>query len=525
MEKGKRFFNTVGAINPKDHYFIPHRLDWNQLTGFIEKKYYLVLHAPRQSGKTTAIIEFVKQLNQEGKYKSLYLSIESARMAVNDVPRAVQIILKQFRDKLKIFLPQEKKALEYLENLIGKKDYEETAVADFLRFWAEESFQQDKKSLVIFFDEFDVLAGESLIAMLTQFRTGYTDRPEHFPQTICLVGVRDLRDYKIKTKQQEELGVLYSPFNIKAESILLPAFSKEEVKTLYEQHTKETGQLFTEEAFLYAFEQTQGQPWLVNALAYQACFRDVEDRSQIITKEVLGRARESLIKRCDTHMDALLDRLQESRVRDIIDALISGGGEDQNYSLDDLQYVRDLGLISQKNVCIANPIYQEIIPRALSISKQDTINQETLWYQSGDGFLEMTKLLYAFVQFYRENSEVWLEKFAYKESGPHLLLLAFLQRIVNGGGCIHREYALGRKRVDLLISWKSQRIVIEMKVKRAKKVDLLKWLEQTADYMDKSSATEGHLVIFDRGEGLSWEEKISQKIELFQGKSISVWWM
>jgi hypothetical protein len=85
-----------------------------------------------------------------------------------------------------------------------------------LFFWAQNS----KEPLVLFFDEFDVLSGDSLISLLTQFRTGYTNRPKYFPQTICFVGVRDLRDYKIRTKQQEEMGILYSPFNIKSESII-----------------------------------------------------------------------------------------------------------------------------------------------------------------------------------------------------------------------------------------------------------------------------------------------------------------
>ncbi len=516
MSKNKRFFNTVGAINPKDHYFLPQRLDWNQLTGFIEKKYYFVLHAPRQSGKTTAIIEFVKHLNQETEYTALYLSIESARTTVNDVPLAVQIILKQFRDKIKIFLPYEEKALKYLENIISKKDYEETGVYDFLRFWAENK----NKPLVIFFDEFDVLAGDSLITMLTQFRTGYTDRPEHFPQTLCLIGIRDLRDYKIKTKQQEELGILYSPFNIKAESLILPNFSKEDIAILYEQHTKETGQVFTDEATLYVFKETQGQPWLVNALAYQACFRDVEDRTQPITKEVLEKAREALIKRCDTHIDALLDRLQEPRVRHIMDAIISGTVVEGMFKEDDVQYIRDLGLLSQKGYQIANPIYQEIIPRALTKMMQERVQQTIPAYLNPDGSLNMKKLLEAFTQFFRENSGTWLKGFEYHESAPHLLLMAFLQRVINGGGSISREYALDSLKVDLFVAWKSQRFVLELKI--ANHTALQKGLEQTSQYMNKSGA-EGHLVIFDRDSDKSWEEKISHTQEVFQDRTIEVW--
>ncbi len=516
MSKNRRFFNTVGAIDPEKHYFLPHRLDWKLLMGFIEKEYYFVLHAPRQSGKTTAIIEFVNYLNQEKKYKALYLSIESARSAVNDVCRAVQIILEQFKFKIRLLLPNEKEALDYLEKALSEP-IKESGVLSFLYFWAEAS---KKNPLVIFFDEFDVLAGESLIAMLTQFRTGYTDRPEHFPQTICLVGIRDLRDYKIKTKQQEELGVLYSPFNIKAESILLPNFSAEDIKTLYEQHMQETGQPFTEEACLYAFEETQGQPWLVNALAYQACFRDIQDRSVPITKDVLEKAREALIKRCDTHIDALLDRLQEPRVRHIMDAIISGTVVEGMFKEDDVQYIRDLGLLSQKGYQIANPIYQEIIPRALTKMMQERVQQTIPAYLNPDGSLNMKKLLESFTQFFRENSGTWLKGFEYHESAPHLLLMAFLQRVINGGGSISREYALDSLKVDLFVVWKSQRFVLELKI--ANHTALQKGLEQTSHYMNKSGA-EGHLVIFDRDPDKSWEEKISHTQEVFQRSRIEVW--
>lgn len=222
-------------------------------------------------------------------------------------------------------------------------------------------------------------------------------------------------------------------------------------------------------------------------------------------------------------MDALLDRLNETRVRDIVDVLLSSS-DGTGFPPDDLQYVRDLGLISRKEIRIANPIYQEIIPRALAYTKQEEILQDLVWYQKKDGLLDVPKLLTGFVQFYRENSEMWLERFAYKEAGPHLLLLAFLQRIINGGGKIHREYALGRKRVDLLINWKTQRFVIELKVKRQES-DLVKGLEQTSEYMDVSGATEGYLVVFDRDIKKSWDEKIYHKIENISGKIIEVWGM
>ena len=98
------------------------------------------------------------------------------------------------------------------------------------------------------------------------------------------------------------------------------------------------------------------------------------------------------------------------------------------------------------------------------------------------------------------------KQIAYHESTPQLILMAFLQRVINGGGTIHREYAVGKQRIDLLVIWKEQRIVIEIKIQYGSKT-LTKGLTQTAKYIDLCNAIEGHLVIFDRDTDKSWEEK------------------
>jgi len=164
MPKGKRFFNTVGATDPEKHYFLPHRLDWKLLEEFIKKEYYFVLHAPRQSGKTTAIVEFVKHLNQGKAYKALYLSTEAAHCFINNTKETERVILGQLYHQTSIFLSREKKALSYLQKIVHQSELRENSLYDFLFFWAEHS----KKPLVLFFDEFDGLVGNSLITLLKQ---------------------------------------------------------------------------------------------------------------------------------------------------------------------------------------------------------------------------------------------------------------------------------------------------------------------------------------------------------------------
>ncbi len=139
------------------------------------------------------------------------------------------------------------------------------------------------------------------------------------------------------------------------------------------QHTQETGQQFLPDAIEHAHYLSAGQPWLVNALAYHACYEDVKDPRQPITKAAIERAKEALIKQRKTHIDSLLHKLQEERVKPLIEAILTGNTAPSTIDADDLQYARDLGLICQDKLDIANPIYREIIPRELSSVATDTL--------------------------------------------------------------------------------------------------------------------------------------------------------
>lgn len=207
----------------------------------------------------------------------------------------------------------------------------------------------------------------------------------------------------------------------------------------------------------------------------------------------------------------------------------------EQISPDDQRYVEDLGLITTfPQIFVSNRIYSEIIPRELTWVAQTRIVQDLSWYQSADQRLDMRKLLSEFQQFFRKNSEIWIERFQYKEAGPQLLLQAFLQRVLNGGGRLNREYGLGRKRTDLLIQWPLdkekgffgpvQRIVIELKILKGKLDTLLAAaLDQTADYADKNKADEAHIIIFNRDPGTPWNKKIWQKQVRHENIKIRVW--
>ncbi|MEW6742568.1 MAG: hypothetical protein AB1486_07400 [Planctomycetota bacterium] len=330
-----------------------------------------------------------------------------------------------------------------------------------------------------------------------------------------------------------------SAFNIEAESLRLGDFSRTEMESLYAQHAAATGQAFTPEALALAWELTRGQPWLVNALAYEVCFKlpAGKDRSRAVTPDLLDQAQENLILRRDTHLDQLADKLREERVRRIIEPMLAGQTVKGAFRPDDVQYVVDLGLIRREvngALSIANRIYHDVIPRELTADTQSGLVQQVAWYVQPDGRLDMSKLLAVFQEFLREDSEVWLERFDYKEAGPHLLLQAFLQRIVNGGGRLEREYALGRRRVDLLVRWpygpaearQEQKAVVELKLlHKSRQTTLSEGLEQTADYAGRCAADEAHLIVFDRRPGVSWDEKVFHQDAIHLHRRIVVWRM
>lgn len=516
----ERVFCMAGPIDPERHYFIPHRLDWVELNRLVRNCEYFVLHAPRQSGKTTAIKEFCHELNCAGVYNALYINIEAVQAVREEVEKGLLTILNVLLHAIKNQLPEQNTVIEYLEKKmeagLGFIDY--NVLNNALEFLAKES----AKPVVLFVDEIDSLIGDTLLSVLRQIRAGFDKRPKLYPHSVCLIGLRDVRDYRIWSKQEGKNISTSSPFNIKSASLVISNFTLDEVKALYEQHTTETGQVFSPEAIEYVYYLTDGQPWLTNALAYQACYRDVKDPKELITKDVIERAKETLIKRRDTHLDSLIDKLREDRVRPVMEAIITGETDPGNIQQDDLQYIRDLGLVKKDRLEIANPIYREIIPRELTSVTTELITQTVTPFKRVDGSLDVSALIKAFIDFYRENSAIWLEKFDYKEAGPHLLMMAFLQRVINGGGTILREYALGTGRVDILLRWGKQTIVIELKIYH-RPSSLSTGLQQTASYMDSSRADEGHLILFDRNPNKSWDEKIFHLTEAFKNNIIEVW--
>jgi hypothetical protein len=465
-----------------------------QVRELIDEQSYFVLHSPRQVGKTTSLLGLSEELTREGRFAAVLLSMEVGSSFSDQPSIAEPAILDSWRQSAEAWLPKELLPPPWPEAPIGQR------IGAALSSWAKSC----PRPLVVFLDEIDALWDATLVSILRQIRAGFPNRPHAFPWTLALSGMRDVRDYKYASGGSDKLTTS-SPFNIKVESLTLRNFTPEEVAELYGQHTSETGQKFHSRAVDRAFELTQGQPWLTNALARQLTTVLVPERSCPIEEQQVDAAKEILIRRQDTHLDSLIERLRQPRVRQIIEPMLLGDSF-ADISEDDRQYAIDLGLLCrnpQGGLVVANPIYQEMIPRALASGPRDSLARiEPSWLRS-DGSLDFEKLLESFLSFWRQHGEPLLRTAPYHEVAPHLVLMAFLHRVVNGGGSIEREYAIGRGRMDLCIRHGTSTLAIELKVWRPRTKDPLhEGLLQLDGYLSGLQLSTGWLVIFDRREGL-----------------------
>jgi hypothetical protein len=511
-----RWFNTAGPCRADIHYMLPAIRRVPSLERLIVQENYFVIHAPRQIGKTTAMLALAQQLTNSGQYTAVMLSVEVGAPFSQDIAGAEKAILGVWRRAIAIRLPQELQPPTWPESDPGQR------ISDALTLWANSS----SRPLVILIDEIDALQDQALISILRQLRDGYPNRPQGFPQSVGLIGLRDVRGYKVAAGGSDRLNTS-SPFNIKVRSLTMRNFNAEEVVELYAQHTEDTGQVFTPEASALAFELTQGQPWLVNALAKEIVEELVTDESIAITPEHILEAKEILIKRQDTHLDSLAERLRENRVKAIIEPILAGR-ELPESSNDDRQYLVDLGLLKRDpagGLVIANPIYREVLPRVLAQGPQDSLPIISPSWLTAEGELNTNALLDAFLTFWLQHGEPLLKSASYPEIAPHLVLMAFLHRVINGGGTLEREYAIGRDRMDLCLRYGEVTLGIELKVWRTRKADpLSQGLEQLDGYLARLEQDGGWLVIFDRRDNaLELEERLKTEIQTTpMGRSITV---
>ncbi|MBR4612817.1 MAG: ATP-binding protein [Kiritimatiellae bacterium] len=519
----KKRFNIAGPCFPDEHYMLPALERLPGIMRIVEQGGYFVLHAARQSGKTTALMALVEAINGKGAMNALYFTVETAQR-FTDPKDGIPIIVESMRNAV----------LRHplFRDLVRDSTSEIPALRppspglDVKALLAQMS-EKSGKPLVVFFDEVDCLSDDTLVTFLRQLRDGYVTRKvSPFPVSVALVGMRDIRDYRARVRSESHTLGSASPFNIITEDLTLGNFGERDVARLYSQHTEETGQVFEPDAVALAWRLTRGQPWLVNALARE-CVEKIHDLryDESIAAEDVETAMETIIRARGTHVDSLMERLKEPRVRRVVEPVILGSEHGVAVNDDDYRYALDLGLLREDEahaLVPGNPMYAEIILRYLSNDEQAHFYAkygQPFWLKS-DGSLDMPALMAEFQRFWRENSGADHEVYGYNEATPHLVMMGYLQRVVNGGGRITREMALGSRRLDLCVEFGKFRYAVELKMRR--NFSSAESYAQLAGYLDSLGLPEGWMAVFDDDASKPWEERIYVRDEVFGGKTIHV---
>jgi hypothetical protein len=535
------------------------------ISDMINGEHYFVFHAPRQSGKTTCLTALTDRINSTGKYYAIYCELSALGDTV-DAETAMGQIVAEIDAGLLLSKVDEIRRLAFS---FASEPYMASAVTK-VRLMLNDLCRALDRELVIFFDEVDSLHEAPLLMFLMQIRAGYNLRFEspasRFPRSMALVGMRDIKDYLTKVRSDSESkGPGGSPFNVREPSLSLADFTREEIEALYGQHTAETGQVFEPEAVERAWHWTEGQPWLVNALAKDIVVKRFRnDYSRAVTGADVEAAVRDIILRDETHFYSLRERLREPRVRRVVETVLVGAASlPRAISNDDAKYAIDLGLLKAdpetgKPKRPANPIYSEIIARTLTEKLQEMMPDDLPGKWMDGTRLDMNGLLKAFQTYWlrnrkslakdneldsrvKESIKEALARFNIADGGMGdalamtirkgltdrsteafclLVLFAFLQRVVNGGAKIDRDYALGKTRVDIFVQYKGIPYPLELKIKgnRSRK----KSVAQLCGYMEESGVPVGWLIIFDRNMRKPWGEKVFWETMDCGGKTIHV---
>jgi hypothetical protein len=473
-----------------------------QARRLVEQRGYFTVRAPRQTGKTTTLRALARMLLTEGGYAALHVSCDAAASVGDDYEAAQRAILAELWRQASIELPPELRPPEPwpVESPRG------AMTSATLTAWARAC----RRPIVLILDAIDALRGASQEAVLRQLMVGYPSRPESFPASVVVAGVHDAARGPAGDPAASPRPTS-SPFGVKLESTLIDDFTEAEVFQLYGQHTADTGQPFDSGAMLRVWELTRGQPWLVNALAREVVEAMGVQPPTPIAEHHVDEAKERLLRSRTTHLDHLVAHLAEPEVRRVLAPVLGGAvaAPAPTYD-DDVRHAAELGLVARSRpLTVANPIYTEAITRAMGRFVEDSVPVESARELcDADGKLEVDRALAAFVKVWTDHGQALATRMPYPEVGPQLVLMAFLQRLVNEGGAMDRQLGAGRGRIDLLLRWPHNGALGE-RVWQLEPFVLMSWSEERPDplpeglrlleaTLDQRGLAHGTLVIFDR---------------------------
>ncbi|MGD2092831.1 MAG: AAA-like domain-containing protein [Candidatus Aminicenantes bacterium] len=493
--KPKRIFEISGNVDPKAAYYVHLNNVTNShgqdIKTMVDRGRYFSIFAPRQSGKTTFLEGLRSRLHGEPNYAVVILGFQD---------------FKNLADKSRFYSLLQKYLYEQLLNRLEKVSCEKIeTVRQFLaqhHFIDHISFRElfeelnkiiQYKKIVIFIDEFDGIPRNELENFLTTLRElyiKYKTVKQKALYSIGLIGIRNITKLIVG-------GV--SPFNI-ADQVELPPFSLKNVRDLYSQYSKETNQPFSQEAVKKVYEETAGQPWLVNRLGTILTVNIKPETVETIDAKDVEKAIQLLLKEKNDHFDNLYEKAKlykETFIEIVFDNVeYDPDNEDQGW-------LEQYGLIKEQNgkVAVANNIYRARYVKTFFKEAQAYQEIPIREYALPGNRLEMERILLDFDQYI---AQIGVRAF-YKEDKPYektgqFLLTAWLYQFVRGGkGELRYEVSSGLGRMDIFLTYKGKKYIIETKINRRNITRTINdgLTQVSTKYLASEAAHEGYLVIFD----------------------------
>jgi len=515
--KPKRIFEDSGTVDSKMSYHVELENVVNtknqDIKTMVDMGRYFSIFAPRQSGKTTFFKGFSSKLEKNPAYVSMFLSFQAYKNV--DRQRFYQLIQKEIYNQLINRL----NAVNCSKLDAIKVCLDSHNLTDHISL--SELFEElnriiEFKKIVIFIDEFDGIPINELENFLTTLRElyqKYKERTDKALYSVGLVGIRNITKLIVG-------GV--SPFNI-ADQVKLPPFTLKNVRDLYAQYTEETNQVFTEESVKKVFDETAGQPWLVNRLGTILTVDIKPQTTDPITAEDVEKAVEILLYEENSHFDNISEKAKQYK-ETFINIVFDGveyipGDEEQSLLLTH-------GLIKAegKNIRVSNPVYKKRFTKTFFRESGAILDVSVRGYFRPDGLLNMEAILSDFEEYIMQIgvNAFYASQKPYEKTGQFLLTAWLYQFVEQGKGELSFEVSTGLGRIDILLIYQGRKYIVETKINRSsfertagKAIDQL-----CSKYLLTERADEGYVVIFDPKTTVG--ELCTPQERLVQGKKILI---
>jgi len=510
-----REFNVTGSIIPEEHYYVDLTPALNKLTELVEKKKYFVINRPRQFGKTTTLNFLAQHLSATGQYAPALVSFE-------DFTQRPDITEAEFYSELMLIIRDELN--------LSNGGATETAgmIGVRRRFfdWLRELCQSRK--LVLLIDEIDAVPETVVIGFLSGLRKMYLQRSRRSsfptPHAVALAGVHDIKNLKARYRDETQTIGSASPFNI-AIDYELPAFSLENIRQYYKQHTAVTGQKFDEAVISRVHETTNGHPWLVSMLAKLLVENIVPNRKQRIRLDHAERAIQELLDLPNPNFDSVFKSARHPKVLPIVLDLLEGKQRVYKIQSNPIRLGVKYGLFAARDrqLILGNPIYAQALYQhfgdeleEFDVSGLAVDNQ----VQAANGWLDFRRVLDKFQAFMKAKGGDVSKHRDFRESTGQLLLLSYLDLLVNGKGWTFKEPQSGDGRIDVVCCYGRQKEIVELKLWYGTR-RYHAGLAQLARYLDREGLNHGYLFVFDRRDNVKREYRFSE--HSVAGKKILAW--